>query len=270
MIAKNKYEIIIVLCFSITKVCGKAFIQHGNMQEHMRIHTGECPFECHICGRKFKTSSQVRMHIKRHEVNKPLKCNLCDKAFVQIVELRNHQRRHKNIKPYSCETCGKSFIDVGALKKHFRLHTGEKPYSCTECPRRFADGSNLKKHLKIHENKKQMEFLKTSNVTQMSLDQTLDEFTQSSTVSGDNFTLSNADVNSMVGENSMWDLIEEDACLEGTSGVTLSASDGVGGNQQLVNITYQDPDDPLRSKTTLFVVQNTVTDRQVWINPLHI
>lgn len=41
------------------KVCKKRYYQNGNLQEHMRIHTGEKPFICEYCSIAFRTSSQV-------------------------------------------------------------------------------------------------------------------------------------------------------------------------------------------------------------------
>lgn len=40
-------------------ICKKKYYQNGNLQEHMRIHTGEKPFQCEYCSVAFRTSSQV-------------------------------------------------------------------------------------------------------------------------------------------------------------------------------------------------------------------
>ena len=42
-----------------TNKCDKGFSQNSNLQTHIRIHTGDKPYKCHICGKGFSDSNNL-------------------------------------------------------------------------------------------------------------------------------------------------------------------------------------------------------------------
>ncbi|ODN05293.1 Krueppel-like factor 4 [Orchesella cincta] len=76
--------------------CQVAFSNNGQLRGHIRIHTGERPFQCDHEG--------------------------CGKSFTRNEELTRHRRIHTGLRPYPCTHCGKKFGRKDHLKKHTRTH----------------------------------------------------------------------------------------------------------------------------------------------------
>ncbi|KAK7109126.1 uncharacterized protein [Littorina saxatilis] len=77
-------------------MCPVACSNRGQLQGHLRTHTGERPFQCKEPG--------------------------CNKTFVRNEELTRHRRIHSGERPYACSTCGKAFTRKDHLNKHVRMH----------------------------------------------------------------------------------------------------------------------------------------------------
>ncbi|XP_043944946.1 zinc finger protein 341 [Protopterus annectens] len=48
--------------------CEKGFAKNFDLQQHIRSHTGEKPFQCIVCGRAFAQKSNVKKHMQTHKV----------------------------------------------------------------------------------------------------------------------------------------------------------------------------------------------------------
>ncbi|CAL8072597.1 unnamed protein product [Calicophoron daubneyi] len=111
--------------------CGKIFLTHDRLVEHIRAHTGERPYACDYpgCSYRFARRGNLFAHKRVH----------LDKA----------QRRQ-----YHCSYpgCGKFFLYMRSLSEHMNVHLGQRPYSCDypNCNKRFTSKSYLCAHRRIH------------------------------------------------------------------------------------------------------------------------
>ena len=101
------------------EVCGKIFAHTSNYKNHIRTHSDERPYVCHVCSIGFKE----RYHLKKHtlfkhtgELNEA--CRRCGKRFKDSTAVRAHERIHSDARPYTCQRCGKAFKTSECLWHH--------------------------------------------------------------------------------------------------------------------------------------------------------
>ena len=112
----------------------------------INVPTTSCP----ICGKMFYSLHYIKGHMRIHTGEKPYQCSICSREFTVRQNLTKHQRIHTGEKRYSCPYCGKLFGDSQSMKRHTRIHTGETPYQCGMCAARFRYREMYIQHMKDH------------------------------------------------------------------------------------------------------------------------
>ena len=103
------------LAHVVCQICIKTFSRLGNLNQHLKTHSGKKNFQCNLCYQSFSRAYVLKNHAIIHSEIKPFKCEDCDKSFKRKEDLKEHQKRKK---ARQCDICGVPFGFRRQLEKH--------------------------------------------------------------------------------------------------------------------------------------------------------
>ncbi|XP_014485324.1 PREDICTED: Krueppel-like factor 4 isoform X2 [Dinoponera quadriceps] len=100
--------------------------KYPNRPSKTPVH--ERPYACPVdaCDRRFSRSDELTRHIRIHTGQKPFQCRICMRSFSRSDHLTTHVRTHTGEKPFSCDQCGRKFARSDEKKRHAKVHLKQR------------------------------------------------------------------------------------------------------------------------------------------------
>ncbi|XP_063231695.1 early growth response protein 1 isoform X3 [Bacillus rossius redtenbacheri] len=100
--------------------------KYPNRPSKTPVH--ERPYACPVenCDRRFSRSDELTRHIRIHTGQKPFQCRICMRSFSRSDHLTTHIRTHTGEKPFSCDACGRKFARSDEKKRHAKVHLKQR------------------------------------------------------------------------------------------------------------------------------------------------
>ncbi|XP_071447450.1 zinc finger protein 25-like isoform X2 [Hetaerina americana] len=110
------------------RLCSREFHRANELAEHAEAAHAD-PRMCVLCGRLLSRKDKLENHVRTHTGEQPFECKFCLKRFSRRDRFNEHEKLHRGIS-FKCGECQKCFSRRDKMKEHFQRSHHDRSEDC--------------------------------------------------------------------------------------------------------------------------------------------